>query len=89
MLRESLVCGIPSTSGVERMASLEDSTRRLQAVLDRLERAAVARAEAGDEALRARLDETRRENATLRDVNAAVSARLDAAIDRLKTVLEA
>lgn len=67
---------------------LEKATQRLQAALERLERAVDTRGGAGTE-LRGALDAARRENAALRDLTESVAVRLDSTIARLKTVLKA
>lgn len=79
------------------MSRLHDATQRLDAVLDRLERAVTARAAdpagtaggSDDAGLRAALAKAEAENASLQDLAETVSGRLDDAIQRLKTVLEA
>ena len=73
------------------MPRLDEATERLNAAIERLERALDGRP-AGDsdqaEALRSELAETRDQCAALRDISATASARIDAVIDRLKHVLE-
>lgn len=67
------------------MTELEQATRRLEAALDRLERAA----DSADPArLRAALDAARDETGRLRTLTRSVAARLDDTIGRLKTALE-
>lgn len=73
------------------MPRLEQAAERLNAAIERLERALDARASQGDgeaEALRSALAESQEQAVGLKEATASVSARLDAAIDRLKGVLE-
>lgn len=82
-----------------QMSQLDQAVDRLNAALDRLERAAQARMDqrysaddAGapaDAQLRAELDAVRTENDTLRQANADAGQRLDKAIERLHAVLGA
>ncbi len=74
------------------MARLDEATERLNAAIERLERALDGRP-AGDggndaDALRSELAESRDQCVALREVSATATARLDAVIDRLKHVLE-
>ncbi len=75
------------------MAQLDRATKRLQAALDRLERAVESRAGGGggdgEAGLRAALEAARQENAALQDAAGTVAARLDKTIERLKATLEA
>lgn len=82
------------------MSQLDQAVDRLNAALDRLERAAQARldqpsgaADGGgapdDAQLHAELDAVRTENDTLRQANADAGQRLDKAIERLHGVLGA
>lgn len=80
------------------MSQLDHAVDRLNAALDRLERAAQARLQQQDGAdsdapadaqLRADLDAVRTENDTLRQANADAGQRLDKAIERLHAVLGA
>ena len=67
------------------MAQLEQATKRLEAALDRMERALEqGPARGGDSELRAALQAARKENASLRDVARTVAVRLDGTIARLK-----
>ena len=72
------------------MTQLTQTAKRLQAALDRLERAIEARAEGADESeLRSALTAARKENGALQDTANTVAARLDSTIGRLKATLEA
>ncbi len=74
------------------MPRLDEATERLNAAIERLERALDARPAGGGgeeaEALRSELAESRDQCAALREGSATASARLDAVISRLKHVLE-
>lgn len=70
------------------MADLHQATERLQAALDRIERA-VERERPGDvTGLQSALDTARRENAELQKVARTVADRLDSTIARLKNGLQ-
>ena len=72
------------------MPQLEQAAERLNAAIERLERALDARSAQGNgeaDALRTALAESQERAAGLEEATATVSARLDVAIDRLKGVL--
>ena len=74
------------------MSRLTDATERLEAAIERLDRALVARAGGNGpegEELRAALEQAEAEKASLEQRTSRISQRLDGAIERLKTVLEA
>jgi len=75
------------------MAQLEQAAKRLQAALDRLERALEARAGNGADSddgseLRAALAAAQKQNVALKKAAGTVATRLDGTITRLKSALE-
>ena len=73
------------------MSQLEEATRKLQAAIDRLDRATTARlgqSESQDVELRAALLDAKQQNARLQAVASQASGRLDTAISRLRALLE-
>ena len=67
------------------MAQLNQATKRLEAALDRLERALERGSAHGeDRELRSALQAARQENAALQEVARTVAARLDGTIAQLK-----
>ena len=69
------------------MADLRQATDRLQAALERLERAVEGDRSEEAAGLRAALDSAQRENAQLQKVARTVADRLDSTIARLKNGL--
>jgi len=71
-------------------ASMQHAKSRLDAAMDRLERAIESRADKvdGQGAVANELDAARAEIGRLKETNKVVSARLDAAIGRVKAILQ-
>ncbi len=73
------------------MSQLEEATRKLELALERLDRAAAARAgqaESQDVELRAAVLDAKQNNARLQAAATQAGDRLDSAIIRLRAILE-
>lgn len=76
-----------STSTIAKASRVERAFERLEAAVDRLDVALVARGEGGDDGDSEALDRLRRENAELKELNRAAADRLASTIQRLDSLI--